>query len=520
MKRRNFLEKGLAFGAVFTTGTVSSMPSSNQNNTGDNFINISDMGAVGDGKTVNTKIIQNAIDSLAQSGGGVVYIAGGVFLTGMIQLKSNITLYIAKGSVLKASPHVSDFPDVVKSYELYDMKKNETRCHLIFVKDQKNVTITGGGTIDGNFEAHRKPSDNPYKWFGVKHPDKKISPMIEWVNCEDVTIENITVKDSSGWNNHFYMCTRLKLEGVKIANNVYAGHTDGFDISGCHHVTINNCDISTGDDAIVFKTPRTSRSCEKVTITNCVLRSNCAGIKFGTGSWHDFKQFAISNIVVHQSSRAVQFIAFDGGNITDVVINNIVCDTHASITMPRPIHIDTHRRRNNKTGQLSYPDYTKTSIVKNVFISNVIVRTAGRIMLTAEDGCKIKNIRLEGVQMDYDWLEDPVSIQNLSDAMQASNYSPDARTAYGAVVVKNVENFQLKDLTIDWPDSEVPNHIPPVYEKGKLVIDPKTSDKPYPKFYAFWGKNISGGVLDIPLAEASEKGVQKTIMENCSIINR
>ena len=509
----------MLFGAAVTVGTASgNKPEINQEIS--NIIDITKAGAKGDEKKINTKIIQNAIDVLSVRGGGVVLISGGVFLTGTLILKSNIHIHIEKGTVLKASPNLYDFPAIPAGYELYDVEEDEEQRHLLYAGDAKNISVTGGGILDGNFKAYRKPAENPYRWFGTKYGGKMKGPMLEWVRCEDILLENIEIKDSPGWNSHFYMCTNLVLEGVKIRNDVYSGHSDGFDISGGRHVKINNCDIVTGDDAIVFKTPRTSRSCEKVTISNCILRSNCAGIKMGTGSWHDFKQFSISNIVVHQSSRAFQIVAFDGGNVEDVAISNLVCDTNSGTTLTRPIHFDTHRRRNNKTGELSYPDYTKTSVLKNITISNVVIRTAGRILLTAEDGCKMKNIRLNGIQMEYPWIEDPEMIKDLSDRMQGSNYSPEARTAFSAVVVKNAEGLQLTDLTIEWPDGKVPDDFMAIYEHGKMVIDPKTTDRPLPKFSAFWGRNINGGLLRIPLASASEAETDRIVLKNSDILNQ
>lgn len=517
MERRDFVQKGILTGAAFSAGSFASAKSTEDATT--NLIDVSARGARGDEKKINTAIIQQAIDELAAAGGGIVRVSGGVFLSGTIKLKSNIHLVITKGTVLKASPNLEDFPQIPAGYELYDVEKDQLQRHFIFINEAQNVKISGGGTIDGNFNAYRNPPDNPHKWYGVKHFSFK-GPMLEWVKCEDITMDDIQIKDSMGWNCHFYMCTNLVLESVKIRNDVYSGHSDGFDISGGHHVKINNCDIVTGDDAIVFKTPRTSRSCEKVTISNCILRSNCAAIKMGTGSWHDFRQFSISNIVAHQSNRAFQIVAFDGGNVEDVTINNLVCDTNTGITLPRPIHLDTHRRRNNKTGDLTYPDYTKTSTLKNINISNVVLRTAGRILLTAEDGCKIKNVRLHGIQMIYPWIEDPDMVQDISDRMQGSNYSPEARAASAAVVAKNVENLQLSDLTIEWPDGNVPDDFLAIYEKGEVVIDPKTSNRPLPKFHAFWGNNVKGGLLGIPLATASDPGTDKLVLKNSEIIQK
>ncbi len=505
MERRNFFKKGAALSTVFAAGTVTAMAKENNLPTaGESIFNVQSFGAAGDANTIDTKAIQSAIDKAAGAGGGIVFFPAGTYLAGTLNLKSNITLMLTEGAVLKASPKPEDFPRVAKSYSLSDMKKGEKRCHFLFTKDAKNITICGGGRIDGNFKAHRQEPKAKYTWFGQKHPDHKINPMIEWVNCKNITIENIDIKDSPGWNCHFYMCDNIVADHVRIRNHLYSGHSDGFDISGCHFVKISNCDISTGDDAIVFKTPRMSRSCEKIVITNCILRSTCAAVKLGTGSWHAFKQITFNNSVVHQSSRAFQMTIFDGGDVEDVTVSNIVCDTNAGVTLARPIHLDTHRRRDNKTGELLHPEHKERSTIKNVVISNIVLRTAGRILMTAEDGCKIRNVILRDIQMEYPWIEDPEMVKDLSDAMQGSNYSPESRIAKAAVVAKNIDHLQLSGLMITWPYKPVPDDFLPVYEHGKEVIDPRTTEIPLPVFNAFWGRNIDGGMLDIPLAKASE----------------
>lgn len=108
---------------------------------------------------------------------------------------------------------------------------------------------------------------------------------------------------------------------------MWGPNTDGFDLNGVRDLILSDCIVSAGDDAIVLKTSRDARSCERVVITNCILRTYCAAVKLGTESWHDFRNIAVSNCVVHGSPRAFALYEFDGASMEDIVVSNVTCDT-------------------------------------------------------------------------------------------------------------------------------------------------------------------------------------------------
>ena len=112
---------------------------------------ITKFGALADGKTENTEAIRNAIAACNKAGGGRVVVAGGVFLTGAIHLKSNVNLYIAEGATLKFIPDPAKYlPVVLTRFE-------GTECMNfsppIYAFEQENLAITGKGTLDGSASA-------------------------------------------------------------------------------------------------------------------------------------------------------------------------------------------------------------------------------------------------------------------------------------------------------------------------------------------------------------------------------
>jgi exo-poly-alpha-galacturonosidase len=107
-------------------------------------------GAVGDGTTVNTKAIQAAIDACTP--GGKVLIPAGVFVTGAIWLKSNMTLEVAQGATLLGSANADDYPYNFLLYEYSTDKRfySMINAHTYDYGSLTNIRIVGKGIIDGN----------------------------------------------------------------------------------------------------------------------------------------------------------------------------------------------------------------------------------------------------------------------------------------------------------------------------------------------------------------------------------
>ena len=165
-------------------------------------IDIREMGAAGDGTTINTRTIQRALDSAATLGGGTVYVPPGIYLTGTLQLRSNVNLYLEAGAVLKGSANVNDY------------MFNGRRVGLLFTQDAENVSISGHGTIDGNGDAYmvldsaKKMDHAGVMWTrqgdffrhvseglgdGQLVPKDRPYQMIIFSDCKKVTIRDISI---------------------------------------------------------------------------------------------------------------------------------------------------------------------------------------------------------------------------------------------------------------------------------------------------------------------------------------
>ena len=153
-------------------------------------------------------------------------------------------------------------------------EKDKHRHHLLVARGLDDIAITGRGVIDGQGPAFWKPQAHDRAWIYAK--EERVIPMVEIDDCRDVLIDGITLRESPGWTLHLQCCDRARLTGIRIDNHRQGPNNDGFDINGCRDVMISDCHIDTCDDAIVMKTTHNTRSCERITIQNCVLGCNCS----------------------------------------------------------------------------------------------------------------------------------------------------------------------------------------------------------------------------------------------------
>ena len=217
--------------------------------------NVAEHGISGDAVTPNTDPIQQLIDKVAATGGGIVAFPAGIYVTGTIQLKNNITLYLSPGAVIMAS----------------NAREHYSHSSLIYAEDSSNVAIVGTGIIDGNGAAFWKRKDGIW----VQGPWRTDS-MLQFVRCQDLLLESITVRNSPHWTIHPMDCDRMNIRGISILNPISikdkGPNSDGIDPDGCSNLRISDCFIQSGDDSIVLKItdrPSGRKTCSNITITNC-----------------------------------------------------------------------------------------------------------------------------------------------------------------------------------------------------------------------------------------------------------
>jgi len=284
--------------------------------------NVTNYGAIGDGKTVNSTYIQKAIDDCAQNGGGKVLIPAGIFKTGTIFLKNNIELHLMSGAILLGSENIEDYNSLDAYEQNWDCVSEEwLGKHIILGCECKNIAITGLGIIDGNSAVYYGETEentwSPYGWpNGVRRSkDKeKLRPgqAVAFVECKNVTVKDITIQNTTSWSCYMHGCENVSLNGIKIFNKDDHINTDGIDIDSSRFVTVSDCIILTGDDAITFRCDEKRLKnkdvhCEYITVTNCILSSSAGAFRIGVGTG-TIKHIRVSNIVVKRAAVVFNYL--------------------------------------------------------------------------------------------------------------------------------------------------------------------------------------------------------------------
>ena len=341
---------------------------------------IRDYGAKPDGKTLCTSSIQQAIDACSRAGGGTVYLPPGTFLSGTIYFKSGVTLKIAAGCTLLGSTNLKDYPPTVQEFRSYT--DNYTDKSLIYGENVENIAITGRGTVDGQGASF----EGPYK----------VRPyMIRFIQCRNVTVKDVTIKNSPMWVQHYLACDDVRITGITVRSLVNSNN-DGIDIDSCRRVVISNCNIESGDDAIVLKST-SARVCRDVAVNNCILSSRCNALKMGTESNGGFQNIVITGCSIYDTRLAgVALEIVDGGTMDGVVVSNI---TMRKIGAPIFMRLGNRARPFRK-------DMEKPGIgaMRNITISNIEATGANSTgcAISGLPEAKIENVTLSNVRLTFE----------------------------------------------------------------------------------------------------------------------
>jgi len=296
--------------------------------------NILDFGAIADGKTLNTNAIQSAIDAAHENGGGRVVVPAGNFLTGTILLKSGVELHLLENAVLLGSTNPADYSKLSKwkASAITDIRMSNWKA-LIMAESQEKVAITGIGEINGQGRSLALHLDSLFYAGQIdsadydlveKRPQFYIRPqLIEFVNCKNIKVRNVTLKNSASWVQTYYRSEDIFIDSVRIESDEY-WNNDGIDIVDCKNVRITNCFINAADDGICLKSHYLPHYCDNIYIANCTVRSSASAIKLGAKSRTGFKNVTIENIKVYDTFRsAIAIECVDGGFLENVLVNNI-----------------------------------------------------------------------------------------------------------------------------------------------------------------------------------------------------
>lgn len=283
---------------------------------------VTDFGACADGKTSSSFAIERAIRACADAGGGTVYIPAGDFLTGSIQLYSNVRLYLEHGAQLLFAQEESSYPLVDSRWEGVDCLVYRA---CIYACNAENVTIEGGGTVNGQGE---------YWWR--KHLRGELAyprpRLVCLQDCKHAVVRGVKLVNSPSWTLHPLGCQDVLIDGVSIINPPDSPNTDGINPESCDGVRIQGCYISVGDDCLTLKSgtqhARNRIPCQNITITGCIMRDGHGGIVIGSEMSGDVRNVVVCNCVFHRTDRGIRIKSRRGrgGVVEDILVSNVIMD--------------------------------------------------------------------------------------------------------------------------------------------------------------------------------------------------
>lgn len=389
--------------------------------------NILDFGATGGGNVLNTQAVNEAITKCNRDGGGTVVVPPGKYLTGTVVLLSNVNLHLMPGSELVGSRDTADYLPMPGNM----FREGYRHFGVVYGFNAKNVSITGTGTINGNGTSFMHGIDRPhtgpdyekkYTRQGENYMkvvteaqdgpvayDFRPGLLVIFDYCEGVQIRDVYLTDSPEWTVRIGNCENVSISGVTIKNNPLIPNSDGIHTRSSRNITISNCNIFGGDDALIVmgsgipengKTTYGNKSgiAENVAVTNCILSSRSSCIRIGYGS-NPIRNLVFSNLVMHTSNRGIGIFSRDDSSIENVSFSNVVINTrlHSGHWWGNgePIHISAIKSRNTgnpgKINNIHFSDISATagngiliygdkeSLISHVVLNNVDLKiTKGR----------------------------------------------------------------------------------------------------------------------------------------------
>jgi polygalacturonase len=297
-------------------------------------------GAKADGQTVTTKSIQATIDACAAAGGGMVVFEPGSYVTGSLFVKSNVQLQIDKGVEIIGSQDFADYPEIKTRIAGIEM---QWPAALINVIDQHNVAITGKGIInargkfcwDKYWSMRREYEPKGLRWI-VDYDAKRVRTILVQ-NASNVTLKDLTIKNSGFWTVQLLYSSYLTVNGIIIRNNEdgKGPSSDGVDVDSSSWVLIENCDIDCNDDDFCLKAGRdydglrVNKPTEYVVTRNCIARKGSGLLTLGSETSGGIRHVYAYKLNGKGTSNGllIKSATTRGGTIEDIYFRDIMMDS-------------------------------------------------------------------------------------------------------------------------------------------------------------------------------------------------
>jgi polygalacturonase len=431
-------------------------------------IDICAFGGRGDGAADNSAAFGRALEALKASGGGTLLVGGGIWRTGPLELFSNCTLHLEEGAVVSFIAEPARYTPVFTRWE-------GVRCFAmhpcLFARDGEHIRVEGKGRLDGNGQrwwdllrgkrrrGQEVPEDAEELALARLNPGFESQsgggggrniqflrpPLVQFYQCVDTGIRDITLANSPFWTVHPVFCRELRLSGLSIINPQDAPNTDGIDIDSCEDVEIENCHVSVGDDGIALKSGSGEDGIEagkpscRVRVRNCTVEDGHGGIVIGSETAGGIFDVLAEDCLFRGTDRGIRIKTRRGrgGHIRDLEFRGLTMENNLC-----PLSINMYYRcgAEHEAGYFSLdplPVSAQTPSIKNIVVSGVRAwgcrASAGFIAGLPES--PVENLRVWDCEFSTD---------------EASGVSPDESDMFSGVPSVTEKSFRL--LNVKDPD--------------------------------------------------------------------
>ena len=459
-------------------------------------VSVKDFGGVGDGVTLNTEAFAKAMKHLSDKGGGHLDVPAGIWLTGPIEILSNCDLHVTPNAVIIFDPDRDLYPIIQTVFEGLDTRRCESPVHA---EGARNISITGGGVLDGSGEAWRmvkksKLTDGEWRKLvasggivsrdgRIWYPDEGFEKatmfsnmnvpsvdlteeqwneiksflrpnMVSLRNCENVLLEDCSFQNSPCWNVHPLMCKNVIVNRVNIRNPYYSQNGDAIDVDSCENVLITNSTFDAGDDGICIKSGkdadgrRRARPCKNLIVDNCTVFHGHGGFTVGSEMSGGVENIKVSNCRFLGTDVGLRFKSTRGRGgvvkniyISDIYMKDILADAILfDLFYGGKSAVEAAAEKDETVNVPAVPVDETTPEFRDIYISNVCCNGASRAMLfNGLPEMPVTNINVSDCTITAD---EGITLRNSQDiTFKNVKCYPEKGDAITTLRVKNFNNI-------------------------------------------------------------------------------
>lgn len=423
--------------------------------------NVLKYGAVGDGKTLDTEAIQKAINAAAKVGNQarVVVPGGHQYLIGTLELKSNIDFHLEGDAELLVSTQKEDY----------------TGGAAIVAKGAHKLKISGTGNVNGRAMEFMSHYDQENEWY---IPGEWRPKLFILTSCHDLEVLDISITEAPHWSLHMIGCEKVLIEGIKIRNHLDVPNCDGIDPDHCQHVTIRNCHIVCGDDAIVIKTTRQNEKfgpSAHIRVSDCVLETQDSGLKIGTETTQDIYDILFERCEIKSSCRGLTIQLRDEGNVFDVEFRDI--------TFVSRYHSAPWWGRGEAISLTAIPrtPQTKVGNIHDIKFKNIQGKSENSARINGTKESRIRNVELENVTLTLDrWTSYPGQLFDNRPTKAYPEIEPHETPGF---YIRYADQVKLSNCSVKWGDNipEYFTHALEAHDVTQLTLEGFTGEATHPE---------------------------------------